>query len=106
MKAEHQKVRKELLPAGKRPLRLTFERTAESTAAVCAKLLLLELARESEKAETFIKMNGDAVGRVVLETLLSIRRAGADMIFTYYARPAARWLRELDVERTQPWSEA
>ena len=28
---------------------------------------------------------------VVLETLLSIRRAGADMIFTYYARPAARW---------------
>ena len=32
--------------------------------------------------------------RVVLETLLSIRRAGADMIFTYYARQAARWLTE------------
>jgi porphobilinogen synthase len=30
--------------------------------------------------------------RVVLETLLSIRRAGADFIFTYYARQAARWL--------------
>jgi porphobilinogen synthase len=53
-------------------------------------------------------LNGwlDSERRVVLETLLSIRRAGADMIFTYYARPAARWLRELDVERTQPWSEA
>lgn len=28
----------------------------------------------------------------VLETLLSIRRAGADMIFTYHARRAADWL--------------
>ncbi len=28
----------------------------------------------------------------VLESLLSIRRAGADMILTYYARKAARWL--------------
>ncbi len=32
--------------------------------------------------------------RSVLESLLGIRRAGADMIFTYYARPAARWLKE------------
>ncbi len=32
--------------------------------------------------------------RVVLEALTSIRRAGADLIFTYYARSAARWLRE------------
>ena len=32
--------------------------------------------------------------RVVLESLLSIRRAGADMIFTYYARQAALWLAE------------
>ena len=31
--------------------------------------------------------------RVVLESLLSIRRAGADVILTYYARQAARWLR-------------
>jgi porphobilinogen synthase len=31
--------------------------------------------------------------RVVLESLLSIRRAGADVIFSYYARDAARWLR-------------
>ncbi len=29
---------------------------------------------------------------VVLESLLSIKRAGADAILTYYARPAARWL--------------
>lgn len=28
----------------------------------------------------------------VLESLLGIRRAGADIIFTYYARQAARWL--------------
>jgi porphobilinogen synthase len=30
--------------------------------------------------------------RVMLETLTSIRRAGADMIITYYAREAARLL--------------
>jgi porphobilinogen synthase len=30
--------------------------------------------------------------RVVLEILTSIRRAGADMILTYHARDAARWL--------------
>ena len=30
--------------------------------------------------------------RAVLESLLSIRRAGADCILTYYARQAARWL--------------
>lgn len=30
--------------------------------------------------------------RVVLESLLGIRRAGADVILTYYAREAARWL--------------
>jgi porphobilinogen synthase len=28
----------------------------------------------------------------VLETLTSIRRAGADMIITYHAKEAARWL--------------
>lgn len=32
--------------------------------------------------------------RVVLESLLGIRRAGADVIFTYFARQAARWLKE------------
>ena len=32
--------------------------------------------------------------KVVLETLTGIRRAGADIIFTYYARDAARWLAE------------
>jgi len=31
--------------------------------------------------------------RVVLEALTGIRRAGADVILTYYARQAARWLR-------------
>ncbi|MCG3171955.1 MAG: Delta-aminolevulinic acid dehydratase [Myxococcota bacterium] len=30
--------------------------------------------------------------RIVLESLLGIRRAGASIIFTYYAREAARWL--------------
>ena len=30
--------------------------------------------------------------RVMMETLISIRRAGADMILTYYAREAARAL--------------
>lgn len=32
--------------------------------------------------------------RAVLEMLLSMRRAGADLILTYHARDAARWLRE------------
>jgi porphobilinogen synthase len=31
--------------------------------------------------------------RVVLETLTSMRRAGADLILTYHAKEAARWLR-------------
>jgi porphobilinogen synthase len=31
--------------------------------------------------------------RAMMETLLSIRRAGADVIVTYYARDAARLLR-------------
>ncbi|MGE5760447.1 MAG: porphobilinogen synthase, partial [Gemmatimonadota bacterium] len=32
--------------------------------------------------------------RAVLEILTGIRRAGADLIITYHARDAARWLRE------------
>jgi porphobilinogen synthase len=32
--------------------------------------------------------------RVVVESLLAIRRAGADLIVTYYAKDAARWVRE------------
>ena len=32
--------------------------------------------------------------RSVLESLTGIRRAGADVILTYYARQAARWLKE------------
>jgi porphobilinogen synthase len=32
--------------------------------------------------------------RVVLETLTGFKRAGADMIITYHAKDAARWLRE------------
>ena len=31
--------------------------------------------------------------RIVMEVLTSIRRAGADMILTYFALDAARWLR-------------
>ena len=30
--------------------------------------------------------------KAALESLLAIRRAGADMILTYYAHQAARWL--------------
>lgn len=32
--------------------------------------------------------------RIVLETLVGFRRAGADMIITYHAKDAARWLKE------------
>jgi porphobilinogen synthase len=30
---------------------------------------------------------------VVLETLTAIRRAGADIVFSYHAKDVARWLR-------------
>jgi porphobilinogen synthase len=32
--------------------------------------------------------------RAIEESVLGIRRAGADIILTYHARDAARWLRE------------
>ncbi|MGN1382788.1 MAG: porphobilinogen synthase, partial [Eubacterium sp.] len=32
--------------------------------------------------------------RVVMENLLSMKRAGANIIITYHAMDAARWLRE------------
>jgi porphobilinogen synthase len=32
--------------------------------------------------------------RVVLETLLGFKRAGADLILTYHAKDAARWIKE------------
>ena len=32
--------------------------------------------------------------RVALESLISIKRAGADMILTYFAKDAALWLKE------------
>ena len=32
--------------------------------------------------------------RIVLETLLSMKRAGADIIITYHAMDAAKWLKE------------
>ncbi|MFH4242742.1 porphobilinogen synthase, partial [Acinetobacter baumannii] len=31
---------------------------------------------------------------VVLEKLISMKRAGADLIITYHAKDAARWLQE------------
>jgi porphobilinogen synthase len=31
--------------------------------------------------------------RVVMETLLGFKRAGADLILTYHAKDAARWLK-------------
>ncbi len=30
--------------------------------------------------------------RAALETLVAIKRAGADLIFTYWAKDVARWL--------------
>ncbi|HEY4565692.1 porphobilinogen synthase [Planococcaceae bacterium Storch 2/2-2] len=35
---------------------------------------------------------------IVLETLLSMKRAGADIVMTYHAKDAARWLKETDNE--------
>ena len=32
--------------------------------------------------------------KVAMEILLSMKRAGADMIITYYAKDASRWLTE------------
>jgi porphobilinogen synthase len=32
--------------------------------------------------------------RAALESLVAIRRAGADVVITYYAKDAARWLAE------------
>jgi porphobilinogen synthase len=32
--------------------------------------------------------------RVAVESLTAIRRAGADLIITYYAKEAARWMRD------------
>jgi porphobilinogen synthase len=32
--------------------------------------------------------------RIALEILTGIRRAGADLIITYHAKDAARWLQE------------
>jgi porphobilinogen synthase len=36
--------------------------------------------------------------RAAMETLLGIRRAGADLVITYYAKDAARWIAEGDRE--------
>jgi porphobilinogen synthase len=35
--------------------------------------------------------------RIVLETLLGMKRAGADIIITYHAMDVAKWLREGNV---------
>ena len=40
------------------------------------------------------KMVGLMKKKVVLETLTSMKRAGADLIMTYHAKDAARWLEE------------
>jgi len=40
--------------------------------------------------------NGWLEEGVILESLLSIKRAGADAILTYFAKEAARWLKRLD----------
>ena len=68
-------------------LRLVREQTALPVAAyqVSGEYLMLEAAAASGWLER---------RDVVLESLLGIRRAGADVIFTYYATEAARWLGE------------
>ena len=38
--------------------------------------------------------NGWLDEAVILETLLSIKRAGADLIITYHAKEAAQWLKK------------
>ena len=42
--------------------------------------------------ELFVRLIDER--RVVMEILLGFKRAGADMILTYHALDAARWLRE------------
>ena len=37
--------------------------------------------------------------RAVLESLVAVRRAGADLVITYYAKDAARWIRAADAAR-------
>jgi len=37
----------------------------------------------------------------VLESLLSMRRAGSDLILTYYATQAARWIQEGGLDASQ-----
>ena len=32
---------------------------------------------------------------IVLETMMAFKRAGADAIFTYYAKQIAQWLRDV-----------
>jgi porphobilinogen synthase len=34
--------------------------------------------------------------QVALETLTAIKRAGANIIITYFAKDAAKWLREIN----------
>jgi len=59
----------------------------------------LPLAAYQVSGEYLMIKSASAAGwlderQAVLESLLGIRRAGADMILTYFARDAARWLRE------------
>ncbi len=38
--------------------------------------------------------------KVVLETLLGMKRAGSDLIITYHAKDVARWLEEKKMTRS------
>ena len=42
--------------------------------------------------------------QVVLESLTGMLRAGANMIFTYWAKDTARWLREGQLKEEMAWS--
>jgi porphobilinogen synthase len=60
---------------------------------------LLPVAAYQVSGEYLMIKSASAAGwlderRIVLESLTAIRRAGADVILTYFARQAAEWLRE------------
>jgi len=65
-------------------------RCASIAVSLCA-LSLLGVASAHAQMYKWVDERG-----VVLETLTAIKRAGADLILTYHAREAARWLRGQD----------
>ena len=54
---------------------------------------MVHVSRQKELRRFVFARNLIDERRTVLETLLSMKRAGADIIITYHALDAARWLR-------------